>query len=344
MKRIGFIFEKICSKENIKAAIIEASKGKHKKKSVQRVLSDIDGYASKIRELLVTKQFKNSQPIKRIHYEPLQKKTRELTILPFYPDQIVQHAIIRTIAPKLKKGMYEYCCANVPNRGEKHIRLHLSNVLKNDRKNTKYCLKLDIKQFYPSISQTILKQKLKRIIKDKEALDLIYELISVQEQGLTLGSYSSQWLANFYLQDLDHFIKEKMHIKYMYRYADDIVILGSNRRKLLEAIDLISLFLDMEMLEAKPSWRIFKVDEKNAIDFVGYKFFRNKISIRKRIFKNVRRLLLKIKRRIDEQRNVTKKQARSLMSYLGYIKNSNHYCIEHKYLAFLPIDKLKELI
>lgn len=344
MKRVGYIFEKIYSKENIRAAVIEAAKSKHKKKSVQRVFQNMDYYVEDLHNLLKNKEFHNSKPTIREHFEPLQNKIRELTILPFYPDQIVQHAIIRVIAPTLRKGMYEYCCANVPGRGEKHIRVNLSKALRKDRKNTKYCLKFDIKKFYPSIPQAILIQKLKRIIKDTNTLDLIKELISIQKEGLTLGSYSSQWLANFFLQDLDHFIKERVKVKYLYRYADDIVILDSNRRKLSRTLELIKLFLDMDGLDIKPSWRIFKIDERNAIDFVGYKFYRCKISIRKRIYKNIRRLILRIIDRLSIDKIATRKQARSLMSYLGYIKNSDSYLINHKYLKKLPLNRLKSIV
>ena len=339
MKRIGFIFEKICSRENIRLAIIEAARNKHKKKSVIEVLDNLESYVEQIHEMLLTRAFHPSAPIIKQHYEPLQRKTRQLTILPFYPDQIVQHAVMRIVIPTLRRGMYEYCCSNVPGRGEKHIRLHLSKILKNDARNSKYCLKFDIKQFYPSVSLTLLKQKLRRIIKDEKALALLDELLTVQKDGLTLGSYSSQWLANFFLQDLDHFIKEKLQIRYMYRYADDIVMLDSNRRKLLKAFYEIKEFLRLQKLEIKPSWRLFLVNNKESIDFVGYRFYRNKISIRKRIFKNVRRCLLKIR-----HAELNQKLIRSFMSYLGYIKNSNSYKIQNTYLKGISMPKLKRLL
>lgn len=237
--------------------------------------------------------------------------------------------------------MYHYCCANVPGRGEQRIRKSLSRVLKSDYRNTKYCLKIDIKQFYPSICIQELKYKLREIIKDSDALWILDTIVDLQDKGLPLGSYCSQWLANYYLQSLDHFIKEKIQISYFYRYADDLVLLDGNKRKIRTAEKLIDAFLMFEDLEVKNTWRIFKVNESNAIDFVGYKFYRDKIAIRKKIFKNIRRVVIRLFRKIKLLKKITSKQIRSLMSYLGYIKNSNSFIIKNRYLAFLPLKQLK---
>ncbi|MBR2506652.1 MAG: RNA-directed DNA polymerase [Bacilli bacterium] len=341
MKRVGFLWDKVCSKENIKSAIIEAAKHKEKRKDVKKILQDIDFFVSQIQQMLNNKTFSNSVPQIRYRYEKMQNKIREISVLPFYPDHCVHHAVIRIIEPLLRRGMYYYCCANVPGRGESHVRKRISKILYKDPKNTKYCLKMDVKQFYPSISTYELKCKLRNIIKDNNFLWLLDTIIDLQDRGLPLGSYCSQWLANFYLQDLDHLIKEKLRISYLFRYADDIVLLHGNKRELLKAKEIIDIHLMFEDLEIKNSWRLFKVNEKNAIDFVGYKFYRNKISIRKKIFKNIRRLIIRIFRKIKLLKKITAKQVRSLMSYYGYIKNSNCFKIRNNYLDHLPIKQLK---
>ena len=341
MKRAGYLWDEVCSKENIKAGILEAAKRKEKRKDVKRILQDIDFFVSEIQKLLINKTFSNSEPQIVYKYEKMQNKLRELAVLPFYPDHCVHHAIMRVISPIISKGMYFYCCANVPGRGENRIRKHLSRILYEDHKNTKYCLKMDIKQFYPSISTYELKWKIRSLIKDNNVLWLLDTIIDLQERGLPLGSYCSQWLANFYLQDLDHLIKEKLGIAYLFRYADDIVLLHGNKRQLLKAKEVIDARLMFEDLEIKDFWRLFKVDDNNPIDFVGYKFYRDKISIRKRIFRNIRRLTIRLFRKIKLFKKIVAKQVRSLMSYLGYIKNSNSYKLRNNYLAHLPIKQLK---
>lgn len=342
MKRIGNLFEKIVSLDNIKLAIIEASRNKRNRKEVRTVFDNIDFFVPLIQEMLINKTFKNSEVIHRTRIEKLNGKVREISVLPFFPDQIIHHALMRVLEPVMKRGMYYYCCANVKGRGEKHIRVNISYALKHDFKHTKYCLKMDIKKYYPSISTSMLKNKLRRVIKDKNALWLLDTIIDIQEKGLPLGTYTSQWLANFYLQDADHFIKEKLQASYYYRYADDLVILGSNKRKLRKMKDAIVDYLKQESLEIKDSWRIFKVDEENDIDFVGYRFFRKKISIRKRIFKNIRRCLIRIRWKIDSHKRVIRHEIRRLASYYGYIKNSDSVIIMNKYMQFIPFNALKK--
>ena len=79
--------------------------------------------------------------------------------------------------------------------------------IKHDTKNVKYCLKMDIRKFFDSIPHDIIKAKLAFLIHDKKFLNLLYEIIDVVYNGLPLGFYTSQWFANWYLQDLDHYIK-----------------------------------------------------------------------------------------------------------------------------------------
>ncbi len=342
MKRIGNLFEKIVSLDNIKLAIIEASKNKRNRKEVKAVFENIDFFVSQIQEMLINKTFNNSEVIHRTRIEKLNGKVRDITVLPFFPDQIIHHALMRVLEPVMTRGMYYYCCANVRGRGEKHIRVNLSYVLRHDVKHTKYCLKMDIKKYYPSISISLLKSKLRRVIKDNDVLWLLDTIINIQEKGLPLGTYTSQWLANFYLQDLDHYIKEKLNASYYYRYADDLVILGSNKRKLKKTKDAIMEFLKYQALTIKDTWRIFKVDEKNDIDFVGYRFFRKKISIRKRIFKNIRRCLIRIRWKIDNHKRVISHEIRRLASYYGYIKNSDSYYINSTYMKYIPFNILKK--
>ena len=344
MKRVGYLWDEICSEENIRLGILEAAKHKEKRPDVRKILLNIDFFVLEIQKMLINKTFSNSVPRKVMRYEKMQNKWRELSILPFYPDHCVHHVIIRVVSRVLTRGMYYYCCANVPERGEKRIRKHLSRILYKDSKNTKYCLKMDITQFYPSICTYELKWKLRSVIKDKNVLWILFTIIDLQPRGLPLGSYCSQWLANFYLQDVDHLIKEKLGISYLFRYADDIVMLHGNKRELLKAKEVIDARLMFEDLEIKTSWRIFKVDDNNPIDFVGYKFYRRKVSIRKRIFRNIRRLVIRMFRKIRLSKKIVTKQIRSLMSYLGYIKNSNSYRIKNNYLAYLPIKQLKQCL
>ena len=115
-------------------------------------------------------------------------------------------------------------------------------------------------------------------------LDLLYKIIDTTETGLPIGFYTSQWFSNFYLMDFDHFVKEKLKARHYIRYMDDIVILSSNKKKLHKMKEEIINYLDQELnLKLKNNYQVFRFDYvKNKkhygrdIDFMGFRFFRNK--------------------------------------------------------------------
>lgn len=341
MKREGYLFNKLVSKDNIKEAVFNASKGKHHKSKRERILRNFDRYYSEIAKMLLDETYVPSNPEQTILYEKISAKERVISKIPFYPDQIIGHAVIQTIMPIITRGLYRYTCSNIPGRGTIFAKRSCERFIRKDPRNSKYCLKMDITKFYPSISQSLLKQKLRRVIKDGKLLRLLDKIIEIVPSGLPIGTYTSQWLSNFYLQDLDHFIKEKCLVKYYLRYADDLVLLGSNKRRLYKVKHEIDSFLDLQI---KNNWKIFRIDDRHCVDFVGYKIYRHRTAIRKRIFRNIRRLMLRIIKKIDNHKKITSKEARSFFSYYGYIKNSDSYYLNHTYLKDINIYRMKRVL
>lgn len=230
MKRTGNIYQKITELSNIEAAIYKASKGKSGRNSVEKILDSPTYYALQIQKSLKDKMYRPSPYVEMKIHDGANKKERIIYKPRFYPDQIVHWALMLQIEPLLMKGMYEFCCASVKGRGIMRGMRHIKKILVQDRKYTKYCLKLDIKKFYPGIDKQILKNKFRRILKDKDTLNLIDLIIDSGIEGIPIGNFTSQWFANFYLQDLDHFIKEHLKVKYYVRYMDDMVLFSNNKK------------------------------------------------------------------------------------------------------------------
>lgn len=270
MKRVGYIYNQIWSLDNIKKAILKASLGKRHQKRVAEILSRIDYYAIEIQHLLKFMKYAPSPYIVNTIYDGANKKERTIHKPRFYPDQIIHWALMLQIEPILMRGMYEYNCGSVPGRGTAYGQKTLRKWLDSDRKNTKYCLKLDISKFYPSVDNEILKQMFRRKIKDTDCLWLIDTIID-SGQGLPIGNYTSQWFANFFLEGLDHYIKEQLGIKYYIRYVDDLVLLGPNKKKLHKTRVAIAEYLSTIGLQLKLNWQVFKVNNR-AIDFLGFRF------------------------------------------------------------------------
>ena len=240
--------------------------------------------------------------------------------------------------------MYQYSCGSIPGRGPLYASDILQSKMKKDPKNTKYCLKVDIKHYYENIDHTLLKDKFRRIIKDADVLWLIDTIIDSYPKGLPIGTYTSQWFSNFFLQDVDHYLKEELGVSYMVRYMDDIVILGGNKRKLHKIREDLNAFLANKKLELKKNWQVFRIASKDgnykgrAVDFAGYKLYKDCRTIRRRIFKRLRRNILRISKKI------TLKRARTFMSYYGFVKHSDSARIIEKYFSLVNIKKIRECI
>lgn len=186
MKRKGNIFPAVIENNNIRMAILNAAKGKKDRKSVQKILCNIEYYTLEIYNMLKNKTYKPSPYIEMKIHDGTRKKERIIYKPMFYPDQCIHWAIMQQIEPLLMRGMYEFCCASIRNRGLHYASKHIKKILVRDRKNTKYALKLDVKKFYPSINKEILKRKFLKIIKDRDILDLLDLIVDSSKEGVPI--------------------------------------------------------------------------------------------------------------------------------------------------------------
>ena len=192
-----------------------------------------------------------------------------------------------------------------------------------------YVLKCDIKKYFYSIKHDKLKELLRKKIKDKLFLDIVYKIIDSTNEdyifeyakkrnidylkkgyGLSIGNMASQILGIFYLNDLDYYIKEELKIKHYIRYMDDLVLFHSNKLYLKYCLDKIIIYLKQYGLELNNKTIIMK----NNLCFLGYRFYNKKIKIlskkRRKIYKKLRLL---------KQYNLNK-YYQVLNSYYGYFK------------------------
>lgn len=112
--------------------------------------------------------------------------------------------------------------------------------------------------------------KLKCHFKDTKLLSLLSEIIyGYPGSGIPIGNLTSQYFANFYLSEVDHYFKEDFHAKYYFRYMDDILILGKSASWLRRAKKKLDEHLCALGLELNTRWQIFPLSE--GVDFVGYR-------------------------------------------------------------------------
>lgn len=306
MKRLNNLYEKIYHIDNLVLADKIARKGK-KSFGIDIHDKNKEGNILKLHEALKNKTYKTSEyEIFKI-YEP---KERFIYRLPYYPDRITHHAVMLIMEPIWMSLFTADTYSCIKGRGIHSCSEKLKIALKQDVLGTKYCLKIDVRKFYPSIDHEILKSILARKIKDKDLLWLFEEVISSAE-GVPIGNYLSQYFANVYLAYFDHWIKEHKKIRHYYRYADDMVFLGNSKQDLQDLFIEIKAYMAENLkLEIKANYQVFPVKER-GIDFVGYRFWHTHTLLRKSIKKSFARAVAK------------KKSTKTLNSYYGWAKHCN---------------------
>lgn len=216
-----------------------------------------------------------------------------------------------------------------------------------DLKHARYCVKLDIHKFYPSIPHDKLKARLREKIKDEKALRLIDTVIDSHSPGIPIGNYTSPWLAEFFLQPLDWYIKQTLGIRHYVRYADDLVLIDSNKRKLRKALYAVMEFVKELGMELKPDYQLFRIQQNGRgrkIDFVGRCFGRGFTTIRKRRALALMRQSRFIQKLQRLNRPIPYKVAAGFLSRSACFKHTNSYGMKQKYYDTVNIKKLKEVV
>ena len=313
MKRYGNLYELVCSEDNLVLAWEKARKGKTNTYGVRLFEKKLENNMRQLHDELVAETYQTSEYSVFTIYDP---KEREIYRLPFR-DRVVHHAIMNIMEPIWTSIFIEHTYSCIKGRGIHAVLKAIKRDL-NDTENTKYCLKLDIKKFYPSIDHEVLKSIVRRKIKDNRLLNLMDGIID-SAPGVPIGNYLSQYFANLYLSYFDHWMKENKQVKYYYRYADDIVVLASNKPYLSGLFSEIGQYLKSELkLQIKPNYQVFPIDLR-GIDFVGYKFYHTHILMRKTIKKRLCRKAAKLNKKDIDARSYKMQ----ISPWLGWASHCN---------------------
>ncbi len=331
MKRHGRLFEKIVDPENIELAFSKAKRGKTWQDSVKEVEKDKAAKLEAIRRSLIEGTFTTSPYKIKIIHEP---KERQIFILPFYPDRIVQHAIMNIIVPIWDAMMIKDSYACRKNKGQ---HAGSKRCMQFVRRNSWVC-QFDISKFYPSVNHEKLMEIIKRKIKDARVLSLFRDIIDSikSESNVPIGNYTSQWFGNLYLNELDQLVKSHYHVRDYLRYCDDFLIFGNDKADLKHLANEIEAFVRDELRMKLSKKELYPTS--HGVDFLGYRHFPSgKILLRKTTATRVKRRMKALPWEIKHGR-ITKEQARGkLASAHGWLKHANAH---HLRLA-IGLDKLK---
>ena len=326
MKTYKHLWEDFISEENFRLAYKNSIKRKRKQRQIASFQKDIEKNLEEIRQRVISGEFHTSKYREMTIYEP---KERIIYKLPYNPDRIVQHAVMNILKPILTNLLIENTYACIEGRGTHKA----SQKCAEFTRKYDYCLKCDIRKFYPSIDQKILSDMLHRIIKDKRFMALVDDIVFSFPGGKNapIGNYCSQWFGNFYLSKLDNFILHDLKCKGYLRYCDDFILYSNSKTFLQSCKSMIRYFLSEELKLDFSKSEVFQT--KQGVDFCGYRHFKKYLLLRKSTAKRMKRRFMKIKIDGEEKEKI-----------LGQIASANgqlKHCCGHNLRESINLTSLE---
>jgi len=276
MKTYKNLWQGLCSYENLEKAFEKARKGKTFKPYVVQFEKDLDKNLNQLRIELLFHAYSPRSLKTFIIHDP---KTRKISKSDFR-DRVIHHALCNIIEPIFESHFIYDSYANRIGKGTlKALERfdYFKRKVFNKRTQEGYVLKADIKHYFDEVDRTVLLEIIKDKIGDPKVLWLIKKILlnykSKNNKGMPLGNLTSQFFANVYLNELDHFVKHGLKVKYYLRYVDDFVILHRNRGVLSEYKIAINVFLREKLsLELHPE-KSKLISIKEGITFLGFRVF-----------------------------------------------------------------------
>ena len=279
MKRVGFLIEDIAEMKNLTLAFYKAAKGKGMSEEVESFRKDLPQNLQKLRRQILT----GDVSVGKYHYFKIHDPKERLICAAAFDERVLHHAIMNVCHPVFERHLIFDTYAT---RIDKGVYRALAKVERN-MTQYKYVAKLDVRKYFDNISHDILLQKLTRLFKDKRLMVVLEKIIRsyysgindpIREvnrgRGVPIGNLTSQYFANHYLSQNDHFIKEQLHVPFYVRYMDDMLLMGDDKDVLKRQVQAVDRSLQLIGLTLKP---VVINKTTLGVPFLGYKLYPHKI-------------------------------------------------------------------
>lgn len=276
MKRVGGLFDRILRRDNFLTAFHRAARGKRHRPEVRDFQDELPNWLASIEERLSTGNF----AFGRFHQFLIRDPKERIITAPCFEERVVHHAVMNVCEPIFDRWLIDDTFACRVGCGREAAVYRASRFCQAQP----WCLKLDIRKYFDSISHDRLLSLLLLRFKDLR-LHTVFDRIvrsfrTARGIGLPIGSLMSQHFANFYLGSLDRYVKESLQVRGYVRYMDDMLFWGDNQRDLQRIQCECERFARDELsLEFKLAL-VNRVEQ--GISFLGCRLFSTHVELNQR--------------------------------------------------------------
>ena len=347
VKRVGNLYNEIIDLKKINKIYLKIKTNTKNKRKIENFENNYVANTVYIKNILEKKNYKPGKYNIFIIREPKIRLIMSQNIT----DKIINHLVSQYFLVNIfEKTLINENIATRKNKWTHYGLKLLKKYLNNLKDKNFYVLKFDISKYFFNLDHQIIKDIIRKKIKDKEVLKILDNIIdSTNEEyinleikkqkeinkldlpeynkgkGLPIGNMSSQIIAIMYLNELDHYIKKNLKIKYYIRYMDDGILLHENKEYLEYCLKEIEKILNKYKLKLNNKTKIINI--KNGFEFLGFKFFikNNKVimKVKTQTKKRFKRKIKKLNKLVDNKKIAREVLKQVQDSYIGHLKHGN---------------------
>ena len=264
MRRHLLDIEAIADPENLREAVLAASRGKRHRSDQQVFVADLDRNLADLRQGILD----GTVPVGRGSTFVIHDPKRRTIHAPVFAERVLHHAIMRPLGPILDRRLIHHSYACRLGKGQRAALEHASACAR----RCVWHLQLDVRAYFASVPHAILLSRLHRMLVGDAALHLLERIIRAHTDhpgcGLPIGALTSQHVANVYLDPCDRLATDQCRCGGYVRYMDDLVVWDDDRAHLSQILAALTAAAATLGLTFKPA-RLNR--SAHGLSFLGWR-------------------------------------------------------------------------
>lgn len=326
MKTVNNLIAAIAEPDNLRLAFWKAQKGKSYSAKVERYQQDLDNNLQDLRRQILSGEVE----VGNYHYFKVYDPKERQICASAFGERVLHHALMNICHPYFDRYQIYDSYASRPGKG---VHAAIERAKRFSRSNS-WFLKLDVRKFFSSIHHTVLKEQLERHFKDYALLGIFDQIIESYEdqplRGVPIGNLASQYFANHYLAEPDHYIKEHLRAKNYIRYMDDQVIWHRDKTQLKAIWQAIDEFVsDRLRCSLKPPL-LNKVER--GLPFCGYIIRSDSVRLSQRSKKRYINKLIKLHHKFELGEWTPEECQRKVLPLIAFTRYADSLLFRQKVL------------